>query len=99
MAEKATTEKTAADTATVPDTGGSGDDAAATPAANVEPAPSPAKATTGRASSRRASKGDKESPETRFEEYISYKPDGNGGHTEVTVRRNIDTGASVIVDG
>lgn len=98
MAEKATTEKTAADTATVPDTGGSGA-AAVTPAANVEPAPSPAKATTGRTSSRRAAKGDKESPETRFEEYISYKPDGNGGHTEVTVRRNIDTGASVIVDG
>lgn len=99
MAEKATTEKTAADTVAVPDTTGPGDGAAVPPPAKIEPAPTVTKAPTGRTSTRRTSKGDKESPETRFEEYISYKPDGNGGHTEVTVRRNIDTGASVIVDG
>lgn len=100
MAEKATTDKTTADTATVSDTAGSGDDAAATPTppAKPEPATPPAKSA-GRTASRRTSKGDKETPEARFEEYISHKPDGNGGHTEVTVRRNIDTGASEIVDG
>ena len=107
MAEKATTDKSTADTVAVPDPAGSGDDAAATPPAKPEPATPPAKPepatppvkATGRASSRRTSKGDKESPEARFEEYISHKPDGNGGYTEVTVRRNIDTGASEIVDG
>lgn len=102
MAEKATTEKSTADTAAVPvpvpDAAGSGDAGAATPPAKPEPATPPVK-TTGRTSSRRTSKGDKERADERFEEYISRKPDGNGGHTEVTVRRNIDTGASEIVDG
>lgn len=98
MAEKATTDKTPADTVSVPDTAGSGDVGTATPAAKPEPATPPAK-NAGRTASRRTSKGDKETPEARFEEYISHKPDGNGGHTEVTVRRNIDTGASEIVDG
>ncbi|NHP18111.1 hypothetical protein G8767_31740 [Rhodococcus sp. IC4_135] len=98
MADKATTDKTTADTVAVPDTAGAVDEGAATPPAKIEPATPPVRPT-GRASSRRTSKGDKESPEARFEEYISHKPDGNGGHTEVTVRRNIDTGASEIVDG
>lgn len=97
MAEKATTDKTTADTATVPYSAGAADEGAVIPPA-TPPATPPAKAT-GRASGRRNSKGDKESPEARFEEYISHKPDGNGGYIEVTVRRNIDTGASEIVDG
>ncbi len=108
MAEKATTDKTAADTVAIPDTTGTGVEVTTTSAAKAEPVPVAAKAesvsvaakgTTGRTSARRTSKGDKEGPEPRFEEYISHKPDGNGGYTEVTVRRNIDTGASVIVDG
>lgn len=96
MAEKANADTTPADTVTVPDTTVSGDAAAATPLSKLEPAAAPTKATAGRTSAKRTSKGDNKE---RVEEYISHKPDGNGGYIEVTVRRNIDTGASEIVDG
>ncbi len=96
MAEKATTDTTPAETVTVPDTTVSGDEGAATPQSKPEPATAPTKATAGRASAKRPSKGDNKE---RVEEYISHKPDGNGGYIEVTVRRNIDTGVSEIVDG
>jgi hypothetical protein len=76
----------------VSDTAGSGDAGADTPSTKPEPAAPPAKATAGRASTKRA-------PKERVEEYVAHKPDGNGGYIEVTVRRNVDTGASEIVDG
>lgn len=96
MAEKATTDTTPAETVTVPDTAAPGEEGAATPPSKPETPAAPLKATAGRTSARRTSKGDNKE---RVEEYISHKPDGNGGYIEVTVRRNIDTGASEIVDG
>lgn len=96
MAEKATTDTTPAETVTVPDTAIVGDEGAATPPPTPEPAAAPTKATAGRTSAKRTPKGENKE---RVEEYISHKPDGNGGYIEVTVRRNIDTGASEIVDG
>ena len=109
MATKVTTDKTAADSAAASDIAGadstvlagadldtgSGSADLDTPPAKPEPAPAPAKSAAGRASAKRVQKDVKE----RVEEYISHKPDGNGGYIQVTVRRNVETGASEIVDG
>lgn len=89
MAEKATPE-TKAESPSPDDSGvqpGADDATSSVPAAPVVPTP-PAKSGGSRPTTKRASK-------ERIEEYEATKPDG----TKVTVRRNIDTGASEIVDG